>query len=142
MDLGNEQIWKGNLVYQQVSQNLMLPTATPCAAQEVQRPQSCCFTPSTAVVASPAPSPSPFPVIPDWGFAFCSNKENVIKNLLTLVQREAAIAAVTAGEWVELSVPLLFSAPSWKQPREGLTVCPSGTIPRDLSEPSVLWGVH
>lgn len=37
MDLGNDQIWKGNLIYQQVSQNLMQPTATPCAAQKVHR---------------------------------------------------------------------------------------------------------
>lgn len=98
-------------------------TATPCAAQKVHRdPRAAVSLPPGA--ASPAPSPSPFPVMPDSGFAFCSNKENVIKNLLTLVQREAVIAAVTAGEWAELSVPLLFSAPSWKQLREGLRACP------------------
>lgn len=80
MDLGNDQIWKGNLIYQQVSQN---PHSTPlCSPESACRPQSRWFTPSTAVAASPAPSPSPFPVIPDSGFAFCSNKENVITQLL------------------------------------------------------------
>lgn len=42
--------------------------------------------------------PSPLPVTPDLGFAFCSNKENIFKNLLTLMQREAAIDTVTARE--------------------------------------------
>lgn len=64
----------------------------PMGSPEWTRPQS------SAVIASPASSLLPLPVSPGLGFAFCSNKENVFKNLLTLLQREAVIDAVRAGE--------------------------------------------
>jgi len=44
------------------------------------------------------PFPSPLPAVPDLGIAFCSNKENAFKNLFRLMQQEAVIDAVTAGE--------------------------------------------
>lgn len=125
-DVGNDQIWKENLhglIHQQVQKPNTAHSHSVCSPGSGPRPLSCCYTRSLAAIASPTPSPSPLSVIPDLDFAFCSNKENVFKTLLTLMQREAVIDTVTAGEWVrssaELSVPLLFSAANWKQLREG-----------------------
>lgn len=146
MDLGNDQIWKGNLIYQQVSQNLIYqqvsPQQSPVHPRKSMETPELLFDPLHSCGCISCPFPLTFPCNP-W-----------VRLCLLQQQRKCHHRAPCAGAaggcnsrshgWGMSGAlcAIIVLCSKLEQPREGLTACPSGIIPRDLSEPSALQGVH